>query len=406
MILMKILYFELRKEFIRKAFVYIFIALTAVNLFWLEWDYRTNAGFTEDFVKIHASEKEISYYEELHQRLDGTLDAENVSYVSDEYQKYHTLVSGEFSTEYDETMHTGYVFGDYSLLYVQFYTPIKYLVEYKKTNDTLVEAASDNVLFFAEKKNAYEVEKNTYIVDHYANRNPLIFYETSGWKNLFSYDKSDLFILVLLIVGIIPSFFKEKKSGMETIQLTSVRGRKMYIPTKLMAHVTVAIFLELWFAVQNYLMFGMQYGLEGPKMKLYSLVDYQYTPFNVSVMTFYGMVVLFRCIGFAFIAIILTCIARLIKNIYAIFLIMIGYVGCFLYFSGFCNGSTVLERTVSLLSPFSLLKIGEIAKSLEDLKIFGNFFPFHSCLIGTQAIMIVLLFVGFYLVEKKGKMFR
>ena len=86
---MKILYFELRKEFIRKSFFFMMIILVIINFFWLEWDYHTNGGFTEDYVKVNASEKENKYYEELHQYLDGKLNAEKVSYVSEEYQRYH-----------------------------------------------------------------------------------------------------------------------------------------------------------------------------------------------------------------------------------------------------------------------------------------------------------------------------
>lgn len=124
------------------------IILVIINFFWLEWDYHTNGGFTEDYVKVNASEKENKYYEELHQYLDGKLNAEKVSYVSEEYQRYHNLVSGDYSTEYDSSMHTGYAFGDYSLLTVHFYNPIKYLITYKELNDGLLEKAEENIRFF------------------------------------------------------------------------------------------------------------------------------------------------------------------------------------------------------------------------------------------------------------------
>ena len=52
---MKILYFELRKEFIRKSFFFMMIILVIINFFWLEWDYHTNGGFTEDYVKVQIA---------------------------------------------------------------------------------------------------------------------------------------------------------------------------------------------------------------------------------------------------------------------------------------------------------------------------------------------------------------
>lgn len=400
---MKILYFELRKEFIRKSFFFMMISLVIINIFWLEWDYHTNGGYTEDYVKVHASEKENKYYEELHHYLDGKLNAEKVSYVSKEYRRYYNLVSGDYSTEYDPSMHTGYVYGDYSLLTEHFYNPIKYLVTYKESNDGLLEKAEENIHFFSDKNNKYEVEKNTFILEHYKNRNPLYFYETGGWKHLFSYDKSDLFILVLLIVGIIPAFSREKRNAMEIIQITSAYGRKMYIPIKLIAHIFVAVWLELLFGFINYAVIHMQYGLGGTKMMLYSLTEYRYTPLNISVIGFYLLEVLSKCIGFAIIAVILTMIARLINNTYAAFIAMIGYASVFLYFSGFNSGITFVENVLTLISPFSLLKLGELATSLKEINLCGHFMTFYSFLYGVQAALIVILFFTMLAVEKRRK---
>ena len=75
-------------------------------------------------------------------------------------------------------------------------------------------------------------------------------------------------------------------------------------------------------------------------MMLYSFNEYRYTPLNISVIEFYLLEVLSKCIGFAIIAVILTMIARLIKNTYAAFIAMIGYTSVFLYFSGFNSGIT------------------------------------------------------------------
>lgn len=123
-------------------------------------------------------------------------------------------------------------FGDYSLLTVQFYNPIKYLVTYEEQNDSLVNKTKQNISFYKEQNNIFEVEKNSFILKHYKGRAPLIFYETGGWKTLFVYDKSDFFILVLLIIGIMPSFFQERRNGMETIQRTVCLGSRMYVPEK------------------------------------------------------------------------------------------------------------------------------------------------------------------------------
>lgn len=400
---MKLLCYELQKEFLQKSFILLFLICVAVNFFWLEWEYRTNTGFSEDFVKVKESEERNTYYQELHQMLDGTLDAQKVSYVSEEYHRYHTLISEDtYSTTYDETTHTGYVFGDYSLLTVHFYNPIEYLVRYKEQNDAFVEKAEDNICFFTEKDNTYEVEKNTFLVKHYKDRNPLLFYETSGWKHLFSYDKSDLFILVLLLVGILPSFSKERHSGMEIIQKASVMGSRFYIPIKIIAPVCMAILLELVFGICNFLAIHMQYGLEGFNMMLYSITEYQYTPFAVSVLQFYFCIIFAKCLGFSVLAILMTFLARIIKNIYSLFLVMLGTITVLLYVSGFDSGVTMGEKILTLLSPFSLLKIGELAVSFREISIFGHFFSLYPCFFVVQMVLVLIILFIIYFIEKKG----
>ena len=203
---------------------------------------------------------------------------------------------------------------------------------------------------------------------------------------------------MLLIVGIIPTFSKEKKNAMEIIQITSAYGRKLNIPIKLIAHIFVAVWLELLFGIINYVVIHMQYGLSGTKMMLYSINEYRYTPLNISVIEFYLLEVLSKCIGFAIIAVILTMIARLIKNTYAAFIAMIGYTSVFLYFR-----ITLVENVLTLISPFSLLKLGELATSLKEIKFCGHFMTFHSFLYGVQATLIVILLCTMLVIEKRGK---
>ena len=102
----------------------------------------------------------------------------------------------------------------------------------------------------------------------------------------------------------------------------------------------------------------------------------------------------------------MTLIARLVRNTYAVFLIIIGFVCSFLYFSGFNGGITMREKILTLISPFSLLKIGEMSTSLGEIKICGHFLPFSNCLLGIQTILLILVFIIFYVIEKREKEIR
>ena len=403
---MKIFYYELRKEFLTRSFFVIFVLSIIANIFWMEWDYQTKGGFDEDFVRTSASDKENLYYDELHQRLDGKLTAEKVSYISQEYNRYSSMINDSYSTEYDDTMHTGYVFGDYSLLTVQFYNPIKYLVTYEEQNNSLINKAKQNISFYKEQNNIFEVEKNSFILKHYKGRAPLMFYETGGWKTLFLYDKSDLFILVLLIIGIMPSFFQERRNGMETIQRTACLGIRIYVPSKILTHVLVSIGLEVVFSAFNFLIINKQYGLKGSSMMLYSISEYQYTPFDMSVLDFYFFIVLWKCIGFAIIAIVMTLIAEIVKNTYAVFLIIMGFICGSLYLSGFDNGITVVEKVFTLASPFSLLKTGEMGITLKEINVCGHFIPLQYGMFFAQIVLIMIILAITFLVEKGRRVIR
>lgn len=81
--------------------------------------------------------------------------------------------------------------------------------------------------------------------------------------------------------------FQERRNGMETIQRTVCLGSRMYVPAKIVTHIFVAVGLEAVFSAFNFLIINKQYGLKGSAMMLYSISEYQYTPFDMSVLDFY-----------------------------------------------------------------------------------------------------------------------
>ena len=141
-------------------------------------------------------------------------------------------------------------------------------------------------------------------------------------------------------------------------------------------------------------------------MMLYSISEYQYTPFDMSVLDFYFFIVLWKCIGFAIIAIVMTLIAEIVNNTYVVFLLIIGFICGSLYLSGFDNGITVVEKIFTLVSPFSLLKTGDMGITLKEINVCGHFIPLQYGIFFVQIVLIMIILAITYLVEKGRRAIR
>ena len=180
----------------------------------------------------------------------------------------------------------------------------------------------------------------------------------------------------------------------------------MYVPAKIVTHIFVSVGLEAVFSAFNFLIINKQYGLKGSAMMLYSISEYQYTPFDMSVLDFYFFIVLWKCIGFAIIAIVMTLIAEIVKNTYVVFILIIGFICGSLYLSGFDNGITVVEKIFTMVSPFSLLKTGEIGITLKEINVYGHFIPLQNGIFFVQIVLIMIILAITYLVEKGRRAIR
>lgn len=221
---MKALMYEMKKNIFRKYMVFLILAALGANILLIYTQYcQAGKGFSDVITRKVSTEKEWSYYKELHAQFDGTITKEKVRNLTEKMADYEPHISnGDFSTEYDpDHTETGYYYGDYSILETYFYNPIEYLVNYSISNGQLTEKASENIEFYNKMGNSCEEEKNQYILSRYQNRRLTEFYDFQGWKQLIGYDYSDLFLFVLLILAIVPCYYNEQKYKMSEIILAS-----------------------------------------------------------------------------------------------------------------------------------------------------------------------------------------
>lgn len=403
---MKIVLFEIRKNVLKISVLIPMLLLVVINsiMIFLQYRYDQNP-FSDEMNKYRVSEKEWNYYHELHKKTDGELTEAKVEYIVDNYNKlYDKIKNDDYSTEYSDDTCTGYVFGDYSLVKTYFYEPIKYIVTYCKENEKIIEAAGNNITFYEGVNNKYEVEKNRYIVNQYSGRNPSIFYETTGWKKLLEYNFSDVLMIILIFLCILPAFYQERKSGMEDIILSAKKGKKMYIAGKYLAFFVCAAGVCAIFFLSDYASFSAIYGLNGAQMPIYTIAEYQYTPLNISVFRMYIVKYILKCMSFIVISTIFGLAANLSKNTIMTFLIFLGLTVLGLYCSGFIFSNHVGRLWLAMVSPFSLMKSQEVFKTLLDVKLFGHFYVrLYVCIVIQLIIesgLLMCSYIHFKMISK------
>lgn len=180
---------------------------------------QCGTGFSTEITKRVVSEPQWKYYQQLHQKLDGDITKEKVEFVTEEYSKCISSQNVEESNTMDTN--TGSLQGDYSIISTYFYEPLKYMVNYAAKSEEITKKAKENISIYSQKKNKFETERNRFIINCYENRGLNTFFDVQGWKKLFEYDHSDLFIFMLLLLAVIPNYYNENKSAMNEIILTA-----------------------------------------------------------------------------------------------------------------------------------------------------------------------------------------
>lgn len=396
---MKIVLFEIRKNILRKTVVIPAIVLLFINMLVIYAQYRyNNDAFTDELTTYNSSEKEWNYYKKLHVQFDGEITENKQDKIIELYNNLKEKIDkGDYERGYTEDAKTGYVFGDYSLVESKFYLPIKYFVSYADKNEEIVNRAKENVEFYQKNKNSYGLKKNCYIANQYAGRILSEFYDTTGWKKLFYYNFSDVLLIILMFLCIVPLFHQERISGMENIILGTKKGNKMYLLGKYLSIVIGIITFLIIVTGVNYFMFDMIYGLKGAEIPNYAIEEFQYSPYNLSMIQTYLAIFGCKCLAVIVICTFLCFISNISRNTIMSFVLFSVITIVALYGSGFICSDNSYRVMWAVISPFALFKSVNMFKSLYDINMFGNFFlRINSCIVAQLIIEIILILLSYW----------
>ena len=93
--------------------------------------------------------------------------------------------------------------------------------------------------------------------------------------------------MIFLFLCALPLFYQEQIYGMEDMILATKKGRKTYVAGKYISVIAVIIMCTVVIACVNYIVFYITYGLKGSQMPIYALEEFQYSPYNLTLLQAY-----------------------------------------------------------------------------------------------------------------------
>ena len=394
--MLQLIYFEIRKNYLRRFVIAAFLTFLLINVLYIYYNYiNGDYGASAHFLARNGDNRSnLDFYAQMHNKLDGALTKEKANFVVDENNRLESKIkNGAFSRDYQPDSYTGYLWGDYVYFQTYFFRPVKYMALYATNSRILVEKAINNIAFYEKYNNSFEVSKNEFIVKHYSNRNITSFYETRQWGKLFDYDLSDFQIFLLMILGLAPLFVNEKETNMHALITSNTYGRISLSYIKAVSSLIYISFLVLVFSCINLFAFGLLYGFNGLDLPVYAIEQYQYTPFNGSVLSFYMMLVLFKLLGAASFGLMILFASSLSKRVIFPFIMsMLMFFGG-MFLSGYMQSAVFSQVLWAIISPFTLLRGNRLFIQLYGMDTGGRFSTIATLCVFVQGLLSVILFM-------------
>ncbi|MFD2117265.1 hypothetical protein ACFSTH_13100 [Paenibacillus yanchengensis] len=393
--MLRLIYYELRKNYWKRYILLTTLLFLVLNVLMIYRPYVSGDGLMEYFMPhTQEFETEWTFYEEMHQKLDGKITNERAQYVVDEYSRLRELVANRaYSREYQPDTYTGYIWTDYMMITKYIYEPMLYAVEYEENIKQVLDKANANIKFYTMHELPYELAKNEYITKQYKHRAIYEFYDSKTWEKLFTYRLSDAFLLLLVLLGVVPIYVQERELDMDQLILSSKNGKKNMSIAKLLSTILYIAILVSIFAITNITTIHILYGLEGKDMPLYALQSFQYTPLNISVLQFYCLLVFFKFTALVMVGWWIAFFSTLFQQVIYPYILSLLFIIVGLFSSGYFASVSFGKTIVALASPFTLLKVDGLYQELFGINIANHFMLRPIVSLAVQLFTALLLLI-------------
>lgn len=353
---MKIIYYEMRKSWLKISTIIFLLIFLGLNYF------RLN-DFCRSYYKTYGNFQ--TPYFRLYETVCGEITEEKLNPFKIRAGELETeIMTQTYSTEYDpeKYIYTGYAHGDFSLYSLMISPEISYAATYANTSNRIAAKAAESYNFYKEMGNDYESRKNAMIYNLYSNRR-ISEYRATNWANAyFSYDFSSLLCIVLLILGLASSFTSERESGMD--QLISAYGKtKSTIISKVVSSAIFCLILTIIFTVLDLIAVNRFLVIKNINMPLYSAKLFELTPFNFTFVEAVFVCAGLRFLGLFAIALIVMVISKITPNTIA------ATISSFAAVLALILLSLISE---SLINPIGLLTPKNYLEKFSVVDLFGR----------------------------------
>ena len=285
---MKIIFYEMRKSWLKTATFIVLIILTILNFIRMNDLSRTQYTMTYG--------ERGGWYFQLYETVCGELAEEKIAPFRERANELkNDVLSMTYSTKYQpDKFYTGYEFGDFNLYCLDIGPEITYCATYPNMSNEIVANAAENYIFYQNVGNNFEGKKELLAYNLYQNRN-IPEYRATNWTELFfQHEFSSLLCIVMLIFGLSSCFTSERESGM--FQLITAAGKKRKTTvSKIISAAIYCAFLSVWFTACDLIFTNILLGVKGLDMPLYSTQIFEKTPFTFS---FIGAILLWTGVRF------------------------------------------------------------------------------------------------------------
>ena len=329
--------------------------------------------------------------------LQGKLTEEKINFVITETERLQALTADQTAShEMGTGMYTdGNVFSDFFMFIFDIYPKMEYAVSYSFTANEIVKKASDNITFFEEKGNHYEVRVNEKIAARYANRVIHEFYDLRAMENYLIYDFSNLVALLVCVVMIVPVFVSEKEAEMDKLLPALKNGGGKLVQVKVIFTFLIVLQVSLWFSLWDFIGFSLFSPLQNFDAPLYAIEIFQFTPLDITISQYFLLNFIFKTIGLgAITSLVLLASQAFRKTLYAFAVSTIAVLIPYLSRLSEKRSFTFVE----LINPALMLKNRHLFKLYSVQNIIG--YPIASpwvaliatILLSSTALALVLLF--------------
>lgn len=231
-------------------------------------------------------------------------------------------------------------------LYRILFETVDYVKNYHSMIDDLINESKSN-LSELKSSSSYAHNYQIDVINAYTNtkNNVLIGLEyRSGWDTYFSYYTGDIFVFIIMLIISSLTFSQEISRGSLSIIYSSKKGRIPLAIAKIFTVYLSSTFTVILFSLESFLIIWVQLGYSNPQNALQFLPDFLYSPFPISIITFFVIRLLLKILVFILFSSIIIAISILIKKQSFIYIIGISFFGVNFLFYKFSNINSLFKH--------------------------------------------------------------